>query len=342
EAAKLNEAALQFLANERVKRGLPVDARVDPARGGMVGLAMSPISSRVGSLPAKRTTRDPNWSAFIVSMLVEAGVKAGDFVAVGMSGSFPAWNVALLAAAEKMGFRPIVISSVASSSWGANDPSFTWLDMERALADAGIFHTRSIFASLGGLEDRAVGLSPDGVNALRASIRRNEVREISTSTLQEGTEIRMRAYRAAIPAGAKIKAYVNIGGNMASTGGSHLKKSFHPGLNLTPPVEVGEGQDWLGQDGVMLRFVRERVPVIHLSGVRALSEQFGIPWDPEHLRSPGVGLTGKPEAVQWLSNSAGSSDLGLGHRILPWFAMAVILFTLAWPRISHTVSRRFG
>ena len=86
EAAKLNEAALQFLANERVKRGLPVDARVDPARGGMVGLAMSPISSRVGSLPAKRTTRDPNWSAFIVSMLVEAGVKAGDFVAVGMSG----------------------------------------------------------------------------------------------------------------------------------------------------------------------------------------------------------------------------------------------------------------
>ena len=66
---------------------------------------------------------------FIISgpELVIAQCKAG------IVGSFPALNVSLLAACEQMQLRALPITSVGSSMWGANDPAFTWLDMEKLL-----------------------------------------------------------------------------------------------------------------------------------------------------------------------------------------------------------------
>ena len=60
-------------------------------------------------------------------------------VAVGLSGSFPAMNVAVYSALYELGVEPIIISSTAASQWGANDPNFTWLDMEAVLRKADVF-----------------------------------------------------------------------------------------------------------------------------------------------------------------------------------------------------------
>ena len=69
----------------------------------------------------------------------------------------------MLAAAEEMKLKPIVVTSVGASMWGANDPIFTWLDMEKLLNEKGLLHTRSLAASVGGSNDRGRGLSPRGV-----------------------------------------------------------------------------------------------------------------------------------------------------------------------------------
>src|SRR5210317_1920655 len=95
-------------------------------------------------------------------MLKEVRLKENDVVAVAFTGSFPGLNIAVLAALQTLNLYPLIITSIGASNWGANDPYFTWLDMERELYNAQIFKYRSIAASIGGGLDRGRGLSPEG------------------------------------------------------------------------------------------------------------------------------------------------------------------------------------
>src|SRR5262249_46844454 len=142
----------------------------------------SVITTNTGSLEAKRTTLDPNWAAVVVQLLYEAGVQRKGTIAIGVSGSFPALNLAAFAAAEVLDLDAISIASVGASSWGANIPTLTWLDMERVLADAGLLRTRSIAASLGGTRDRALGMPKLGRHRLREAIDRAGVPFLETET----------------------------------------------------------------------------------------------------------------------------------------------------------------
>ena len=74
------------------------------------------VTSLPGKLANKQMTVNPNFAAAIVQMRKDAGVEKGDFVAVGVSGSFPAFNVCTYTALETLRARPIVIGSGASSS----------------------------------------------------------------------------------------------------------------------------------------------------------------------------------------------------------------------------------
>ena len=131
--------------------GIPVDRRLDTNDTGLIGVEYTDITTTLGSLAAKRTSTNPAFAAVVVDMLDRAGVRRGDAVAVSFSGSFPALNIAVLSAARALDLRPVIISSVGSSTYGANQPEMTWLDMERVLAEAGLFPYRSIAASLGGI-----------------------------------------------------------------------------------------------------------------------------------------------------------------------------------------------
>jgi len=77
-------------------------------------------------------------------MLMESELKKNDVVAVAFTGSLPGLNIAVLSALQTLNLKPLVITSVGASNWGANDPYFTWLDMERLLYDAEIFNYRSL------------------------------------------------------------------------------------------------------------------------------------------------------------------------------------------------------
>ncbi|MBC8367503.1 poly-gamma-glutamate system protein, partial [bacterium] len=138
------------------------DLANDPSCTGLIGPETSLITNSFGNLESKLTTLNPNMAAYVVELFKQAGLREGDMVAVAVSGSFPGMNIALYSAMEVMGLRPVITCSVGASNWGATDPDFTWLDMERLFESEGIFRFRSVGASHGGGDDMGRGLSPLG------------------------------------------------------------------------------------------------------------------------------------------------------------------------------------
>jgi poly-gamma-glutamate system protein len=283
EAARLMQRAMEAIQNHRVRRIGPIDLEADPTNSGMLGLSSSVTTTNTGSLEAKRTTLNPNWAAVVVQLLFDAGVERGGTVAVGVSGSFPALNLAAFSAAEVLDLEVISIASVGASSWGGNIPNLTWLDMERLLVDAGILGMRSIAASLGGTRDRAIGMPKTGRRKLREAIKRAGVPFIETETDLDSIERRMALYRE--HAGDRyIQAYVNVGGSLASIGPKTVKRLYRPGLNVRLDPQA------VHVDSVMKRFLRDGVPVVNLSKIVPLAELYGLPLEPVALPQPGEGL----------------------------------------------------
>lgn len=243
--------------------------RFDPGRCGMVGLSSSLVTSLPAKVEAKRASINPNFAAAVVEMLAAAGVRRGDVVAIGYSGSFPAFNVAVCAAAETMGLRPLIIHSAASSAFGANDPEFMWLDMEAELYEAGLISFRSGAGTLGSYGDRALGASPEVAAALHAALDRHEVPRLEFADLQDSIARRMTWYENEAD-GETIKAYINVGGGAASIRGSKGKEVFGPGLTKRPPAGLR------GADSVAARFIAAGTPVIHLGDAERLARRCGF------------------------------------------------------------------
>jgi len=151
-AAELMARAETVIKNCRISKGIAVDGARDINETGLIGVELSSTTTSIGQLEAKRTTTNPNFAGLLVMLLRKAGVETGDTVAVGASGSFPALIVAVLAAARIMHLKPLVISSLGASQWGANVPELTWLDMWRCLAENHVFSPGPIALSLGGRE----------------------------------------------------------------------------------------------------------------------------------------------------------------------------------------------
>lgn len=283
-AAQLALEGMEILRAERLNRGTEIDGELDPADSGMIGLPMSPVTTVTGVLAAKQTSVNPNFAAVVLDMLTQAGVQKGDAVAIGASGSFPALNLCVYAAARALDLRVIVIASISASQFGANDPEFLWIDMERVLHETNPdnFPYRCLAVSLGGVDDRGLGMPKEGKEALLRGVQRNNLTLIKPASFEEGVARRMALYTQ--EAGARpIRAYVNIGGGTISVGSVLGKRMFQPGLNLRRPPGIRY------VDSVMTRFIDRDVPVIHLSHIERLAKAYGLPLQPTRIPSPGEG-----------------------------------------------------
>lgn len=269
-AARLAREGMEAIKAEKVRRGHAVDPKVDPAQTGMIGESLTPVTSNTGFLAAKQMSANPNFAAVILHLLHEAGVKEGDVVACGLSGSFPALNVSTFAALKVLGARPIVIASTSSSEWGANHTDYLWLDMEKTLRERHLMPFRTTHASYGGIDDLGVGITQRGIALIESAISRNEVKLLRAESLEESIDKRMVLFDE-LAGDAPIRAYINVGGGSASVGTHVGKKQFKPGLNLDPPGVADVA------DSVMLRFAERDVPVIHISRLNLLAERFGLP-----------------------------------------------------------------
>jgi poly-gamma-glutamate system protein len=294
-AAHLTAEAFTALKAERLKRKLRINADSDPASSGLIGELMTPVTSNTGNLHAKQLSVNPNFAAVIVHYLKRAGVEEGDVVAVGLSGSFPALNVATLCALEALKVQPIVISSVAASQWGANEPKFLWVEWEKLLFDKRLLSFRSHAASIGGIEDRGLGMTAEGRRVIVAAIEQAEVPLLYPRNYEESIEQRMALYRD-LAKDKPVKAYINVGGGTTSVGTKVGKKLFRPGLNLRAP----EGGPAI--DSVMNRFADQGVPVIHLVNIAKLAKRFGFSPNPRQLPPVGQGkVFSREEYNLWLA-----------------------------------------
>jgi poly-gamma-glutamate system protein len=282
QAAQAMKNGMEVIKKYRVEKIAPIDLGIDPSNSGMIGGPQSPITSTFGHLQVKQTTINPNWAAVMVEMYKKAGLREGDVVAMGFSGSFPALNLAALVAAQVLNLRAIPVTSVAASTWGANIPSFTWLDMEEVLSRAGIISFRTVAASLGGKEDMALKRSKEGRELLQKAIERNGVRALEFESTTEDIDMRMAIYRE-FAKERPIAAYVNVGGGTVSVGTVVGKRIFQPGVNRRPPPGA------LSVDGVMTRFAREGKPVIHMVYIDKIADKYGLPKDPPVMPRVGEG-----------------------------------------------------
>jgi poly-gamma-glutamate system protein len=279
-AADLMSRAAAAVRDCREAAGITIDGAVDVNRTGLIGLESSPITTSLGNLEAKRTTANPDFAALVVLLLHQAGVRRGDAVAVGASGSFPALTVAALCAAETLGARPLVIGSLGASEWGANDPRFDWLSLTRCLRRSGLLSFETLALSVGGDGDVGRDMSARGRETVIAEAGASGLPFIQEPDLEKNVSRRLALYdRAAGAAG--VRAFVNIGGAYANLGTDSEILEVSPGLasfSHLPPAE---------RRGVVFAMAARGVPVIHLLYIKGLCDRYRLPWDPRPLPAPG-------------------------------------------------------
>jgi poly-gamma-glutamate system protein len=312
-AARRMEAGTAAVRTWREEHGPPIDEAADPNRTGLIGPEAGAWMTTLGSLPAKRTAASPELAALIARLFRQAGVRGGDGVAVGASGSFPGLLVATLSAIEAVGARPLTILSLGASTWGATDPDFDLLVLHRILERAGLAPGAPLRITPGGGEDVGGGLEPPDRSRLLERVRSCGLPGLEEADLRSNVAQRMAVYeRAAGPGG--IKAFVNAGGSWANLGTSPLALALRPGLNThiaLPPEE---------ERGVLDEMAARGVPVIHLLNLRGLADRYGLAWDPVPL----------PDSHGSLFIRARSRPAGPVTLIT--VVLLVLLGVLLWPR----------
>ena len=286
EAANLMQKAMSILKNHRMEESVFIDIENDPNETGLVGSPFSLITTDEGDLDSKLTTLDPNFSAVMVELMYQLGLKNGDTIAVLMTGSMPGANIAVLTACKALGVIPITITSVGASQWGANLVDFTWLDMESILFENGLISSQSIAASIGGRNDMGRLLSPSGRNLIMENINKHDLPLIRKERLADNIQHRMELY-GSIQSINKYDAIVNVGGGVASLGTSFNLRLLPPGVvkrNIIQDI-VRPG----GIEGVFSKFLKFDVPGLHILNIRPLTQEFKMPFAPIPVPEIGVG-----------------------------------------------------
>lgn len=281
-ASKLAERAFLAIRPELIKRKKSDSLEFDPTNSGLIGEFLTPITSNSGSLSAKQTSINPNFAALLIHYFKKLKLEEGDTIAVAVSGSFPALNISVYSAIQTLKLKPIIITSASASQFGANSPQMTWLDMERELYELGFFSFKSSYASMGGIQDKAVGLTKEGKDLILQAIKRNSIQYLDSKSYDDALESRIRIYDE-LSNQKPIKAFINVGGGTTILGTSLGKQVFKTGLIVSLPEEGHI------PNSVISRFLERDIPVINLIQIETLAKKFGMPNSPKKIPKPGEG-----------------------------------------------------
>lgn len=274
EAEQLMRRAEDLVRDAKSRAGVLPDAEAANDASGLLGAELTPLVTTLGALDAKRISTNPRWASVLTKHMADAGIGHGDVVAAGFSGSFPGLNLAVMCAAQTLGADLLAVSSITASTWGANQPGFTWPEIEARLVKAGLLRRASIAVSAGGDSDRGPTLDPDGAalaeRILTTVTSSLDARPLRPSGFQESVRQRMALYRQ-VARGRPIALYVNVGGASASLGRSPAILRYRSGF-IAPRV-----LDRSNERGVTARFADEGVPILMLLNVRELALRWGLP-----------------------------------------------------------------
>ena len=238
----------------------------------------------------------------------------------------------MLAACKAANIYPVIISSVGSSSWGANQFDLLWTDIESHLFGS-VFNFKSIAVSLGGDSDIASELDPSVRGLLKNKIISSGYNFIFSTDLQQSIDSRMSFYNSA---SQNYKAYISIGGSVASLGDSTTMKMYLPGLNYQKDPDIQESinnaydEDLINNDTNIIIPVIENfneklnIPVINIRNINNLCDWYGLPYYQDDYNS--------------LNMKIGFGEL-FGertehHLLVVWFCLFVSLSILIWIVLS--------
>jgi poly-gamma-glutamate system protein len=265
------KSAMDSLKVELKHRKFEIDPIDDPLQTGLIGMRLSSITTDRGLLSEKQAAINPNLAAVFVEEFTKLKLVSGDNVAVGITGSNPAVNLAVYSAMQVMGLNPKIIVALSSASYGANREELTWLDMESILRNKKLFDFGVAYASFGGREDLGIGLSDNGFSALREAMNRNKVPLLIGSSLAENVDIRMAAYEELLSSDQRYKVFINIGGGLSNVGSE-------PNANLIPEgVNHKLAEREYEKEGVMMKMAKKNITVWHFRRMLRWAKRYELP-----------------------------------------------------------------
>ncbi|MBR2934458.1 MAG: poly-gamma-glutamate system protein [Oscillospiraceae bacterium] len=310
EAARRLEQYFAAVRGYKEELEIPL-SEDDIHKTGMIGLPYTGITTTSGALEAKRTAAWPDMAALCVRMLFEAGVRPGDTVGAGFSGSFPGMNLAVVAACESMNVELVCISSVGASTYGANNPELTFPEMMYRLKQDGLIRTRSAAVTMGGYRDIGSDMDKELADQIRQRLADLGLRLEEEADFQANLELRETLYEQEGP----IDCFVAVGGNVTSLGQGEAGVSLGQGV-LRPERTLRLD----ATSGLVQRYLARGIPVINLLNIKKIMADYSMPYDP----------------AQWppIGQSAVYSDVRYerGWILLGLSGTAVLLSFCLWAR----------
>ena len=250
----------------------------------LIGPEVTELTTTNGAIEAKRTSLVPDFAAAMVRYYTQAGLKQGDTVAIGTSGSFPGLAIASIAAADTMGLKIKVIASLGASMHGATRVEFNIFDILAALKESGTADFDLVAVSQGSTKDQGGG-AWDGfyyedTKALFREICEKTAAEtgavfIDCADLEDSIRMRLELF-------GDIDLFVNVGGSGASNGTTTRILDVPAGL-----VTSFSGIPEDSTRGLVFEYLARGIPVVNLLNVRQLASDNGIEYDPVPIPEPG-------------------------------------------------------
>lgn len=302
-AVRILEDCFAAVKGYKEERGIPLSPH-DIHETGMLGEEFTGITTTIGALEAKRTTAWPDMAALCVRMLWEAGVRPGDRVGAGFSGSFPGMNLAVVAACEAMGVELVCISSVGASTYGANNPELTFPEMLHLLGEDGIVRTRSAAVTMGGDFDIGMEMLPELSGPVRERLSAAGLNLVEIKDFTENLAWRESLYEE----NGGIDCFVAVGGNLTSLGRGE------EGATLGQGVMKARSKVLLDEDsGLVQRYMARGIPVVNLLNIKQIMAEYGLPFDPRNW--PGTGTSAAYSTVRYQKGYL-AAGLGLSAGLL--------------------------
>ena len=190
-----------------------------------------------------------------------------------MTGSLPGANLAVISACEAMGLEPVIISSLGSSSWGANRTDLSWLEIESLLFNSKKINYKSVASSIGGENDLGDNLSDKGIEIIESVIAESDVEFVNEASLQDNIKKKIEIFKKNNK-NFDYSAYVNIGGGSASVGYGDGKDSLKAGIIY--PIE----KNIIKYDGfnnsIAKYFLDKGVPFVNVKNINLLAKSVGL------------------------------------------------------------------
>ena len=301
----------------------------------------SPLLTDIGKYEAKSTVLKPNFSALIIDELTKAGLSPGDTIAISMTGSMPGANIAVLIACESMGLHYVTISSLGASSWGATDMDLSWPKMEKILYDKKfINHVSDKFTYGGGadylkkgtryrkvyggdqkrksLDSLMLSLYPnkslDELFVLHGLSNEEVLNDSMGLILKNSINKRIDLYKNNCSDNnlSCYKAYINIGGGVASFGfkGKNKLKEYYGFVEANKILDVIPSFE--KRSSVIVKFCDSNIPIVNITEIEKLIKGSDISYFNKAVSNDldmiGNGKWDK-DGFKWSQNLNGSPEI---------------------------------